>query len=156
MADSIKQQFYALLADADTGLAASDLGFTVYGSDAGTATDGPPPVDGAPQPWAYLRLVDEYTLGTFDQRAVVQVRLGDGERRGYYRINAALARCAVLFAPSRTVQYTDPATKEIWWQPEPFGVSGETEDPDRPGTVLRWGEWAFRKQVGAALAAAVS
>lgn len=154
MTDSIKQQFWALLADADTGLAA--LGFTVYGSDNGSATDGPPPVDGAPLPWAYLRLADEFALGTFDQRAIVQVRLGDEERRGYYRINAALARCAALFAPNREMTYRDDTTTEIWWQPEPAGASGETEDPDRPGTVLRWGEWQFRKQVGAALAAAVS
>lgn len=154
MPDSVKQQFYALLVDPTTGLAA--LGFTVYGSDAGTATDGPPPVDGAPAPWAYLRLVDEFVLGVLDVRAVVQVRLGDNERHGYSRINPGLARCAVLFAPNRQVMYQDATTTEHWWQPEPFGVSGETEDPDRPGTVLRWGEWAFRKVVGAAMVAAVS
>jgi hypothetical protein len=154
MSDSLKQQLYALLADADAGLA--ELGFTIYGSENDTATDGPPPVEGAPLPWAYLRLADEFVLGPFDQRAIVQVRLGDGERDGYYRINAGLARLAVLFAPNRQVTYQDATTTEVWWQPEPAGASGETEDPDRPGTVLRWGEWSFRKAVGAALAAAVS
>jgi hypothetical protein len=160
MTDSIKQQFYLRLADATTGLGA--LGFTVYGSEAGLATDGPPPVDNAPTPWAYLRFLDEVAFGAlgggsaFDGRALVQVRLGDGERRGYGRINAGLAVCAAVFAPSRTATYTDPATTEFWWQPAPAGVSPEMEDPDRPGTLLRYGEWAFHKAVQAALHAAVA
>jgi hypothetical protein len=151
---SIKQQLYSLLADDVDGLPALD--FTVYGSDDGSATDGPPPAEGAPTPWAYLRLGDEFAVGAFETRQIVQVRLGDTEQRGYYRINAALTRLTVLFAPSRHIEYVDGTTTEIWWRPEPAGASGETEDPDRPGTALRWAEWTFRKTVGAAMAAAVS
>lgn len=154
MTDTLKQQVYDLLADAITGLAA--VGVTVYGSDNGSATDAPPPLTLADGdlPVAYVRLGDRFSLGVLDQRQIVQVRLLDSERRGYYRINAGLAICERVFAPNRSVTYTDSDTTEVWWAPEPAGWSPETEDPDRPGTLLRWGEWAFRQAVGSAMVAA--
>jgi hypothetical protein len=148
---SIKQQVYALLAAALTG-------YHGYGSDNGTDSDAPPPAQGAPVPWWYLRLGDEFSLSSLslDKRAILQVRFGDSERAGYGRITAGLALAETVLAPKRAFLLTDSGTSEIIWRIDPASWSGETEDPDRPGTLLRWGEWAMRKMVRAAAVAAVA
>lgn len=142
---SIKQQLYNTLVATVTGV-------TWYGSDDNTAKMAPPP-DNAPVPWGYVRFTDEYPFRPRDQRAVVQVTIGDIERRQYSRINPALTLCDVAFASNPETAYVDTATGELWYYPECIGWSSELQDFDRPGLLVRIAEYAFRKRIKAAMAA---
>jgi hypothetical protein len=147
---SIRQQIYTRV---QTDPVLQALEFAWYGSDAADSSFLPPPGNAA-LPFGYIRWAGEFQAGPADTRAVVQFRLHDHERRQYTRINAALARLAVLFPRRPDFQLWDPATTELWWFPETGGWGPELEDPDRPSVVLRVGEWVFRKVLGVAAVAA--
>jgi hypothetical protein len=144
---SIKQQFY-------NALVATVTGVTWYGSDDNTDKMLPPPIDNAPTPWGYLRFNDTFDAIPGDTRAMVQIRIGDSERRQYSRINAKLLLCEVLFARNPAKEYIDTDTGEVWYFPEPAGWSPESEDLDRPGTLIRVAEFMFRRRIKAAAIAA--
>jgi hypothetical protein len=143
---SIKQQLFNALKN-DAGNVA--LGVVWYGSEDDTAYMLPPP----PQPgglWAHVSFGDEFQALPGDTRAIVSVVVGDLENRQYARINRVLARCGVVLARRPETQYVDSDTTEMYYFPEPAGLGPETEDPDRPGYLQRFGEWQFRKVIGAA------
>jgi hypothetical protein len=144
---SIKHQLFLALKN-DPGLIA--LGFTWYGDDSDDQYSMPPPSSNPPAPWGHLQFADSFPALPGDTRQIVSITLGDEERRQYRRINAGIIRCHVIFARRPETRYVDEDTTEMWWFPEPAGIIRETEDPDRPGYLIRAVDFMFRTAVGAA------
>lgn len=145
---SIKQQLYATLVAQVTGV-------NWYGSDDNTSKMGPPPAE-ASTPWGYLQFTDVFNFRPRDPRAVIEITIGDIERRQYTRINEILTKCDAVFAHNPETDYVDAATGELWYYPEMLSWSGELEDFDRPGILIRTADYMFRKRIKAAMVAATT